>query len=251
VRRLAVLAGTVALGACALKGDVRRVEAEVGALRAESARADSARALLLDEILAFQHRTLDSLNLLQHRLTAMQGDMRSDMTEVQRQLVQIQELTGQSQQRISELRAQVERRLQEDRLTGAGDTAAVGGIPAQEIYDISLQQLRRGSPQTARQGFHQFLEQYRGHPLSADAQFFIGESWEASNPDSAAAAYEEVVRTYRDSPRAPTALYRLGLLAERRGDQHAAEIYFQRVITGYPRSDEAQLARTKIPNPDR
>jgi len=44
----------------------------------------------------------------------------------------------------------------------------------------------------------------------------------------------------------PSALYKLGLLAERRGDKPAARTYFARVIAGYPRSDEANLARDKL-----
>ncbi len=247
-------AATLALGACALKGDVRRVEERLQEMQAETARTDSVRAVVLDQILAQQEQVLDSLALLQRRLAAFQGDVRSDMTDVQRQLVQIQELTGQSQQRLTDLRAQVDTRLREAGAAvpaGAEAPAAGGAIGSQELYDLSLEQLRRGSPATARAGFQKFLEDFPGHPLSADARFFLGESWEATDPDSAARAYERVVRDYPDSRRAPTGLYRLGLIAERRGDQRAAEVYYQRVIAGYPRSEEAQLARTKLGNPDR
>ncbi len=258
--RFGLLAATaVALSACALKGDVRRVEQQVSQLRTETARADSARAVVLDQILAFQQRFLDSLVVLQRRLAALQGDMRTDMTDVQRQLVQIQELTGQSQQRLTEMRAQLDVRLRQDMVPGVGfgpDTAARrarGGraLGARQLYDLSLQQLRRGSPQTARAGLVKLLSDFPADPLAADAQFFVGESWADSQPDSAAAVYEQVVRTYPDSRHAPTALYRLGLLAERRGDLRAAEAYYQRVIAGYPRSEEAQLARTKLSTPDR
>ncbi|NIM47799.1 MAG: tetratricopeptide repeat protein [Gemmatimonadales bacterium] len=253
-----VALAAVSLGACALKGDVRRVEQEVQALKQETARADSVRAVVLDQVLAFQQRLLDSLVVLQRRLARFQGDVRSDMTEVQRQLVQIQELTGQSQQRISEMRAQLDARLRQSVIPGIpapGDTAAAvapaGGIDPEELFQVSLQQLRRGSPLTARQGFRKLLTDFPDHPRAVDAQFFVGDSWEDSDPDSAAAAYERVVRDYRDSPRAPTALYRLGLIAERRGDRRAAEVYYSRVIAAYPRSEEAQLARTKLGNPDR
>jgi tol-pal system protein YbgF len=109
--------------------------------------------------------------------------------------------------------------------------------------------LRRGSPLTAREGFRRLLADFPGHPLAPHALFFVGESWEETEPDSAAAAYETVVREFSDSQRAPTALYRLGLLAERRGDTNAAQVYYSRVIAGYPRSEEAQLARTKLQNP--
>ncbi len=260
--RFGLLAATaVALSACALKGDVRRVEQQVSQLHTETARADSARAVVLDQILAFQQRFLDSLVVLQRRLAMLHGDVRTDMTDVQRQLVQIQELTGQSQQRLTEMRSQLDARLRQDIAPGVGlgpDTAARraagdrgSALGARQLYDLSLQQLRRGSPQTARAGLVKLLSDFPADPLAADAQFFMGESWADSQPDSAAAAYEQVVRTYPDSRHAPTALYRLGLLAERRGDLRAAEAYYQRVIAGYPRSEEAQLARTKLSTPGR
>jgi TolA-binding protein len=38
----------------------------------------------------------------------------------------------------------------------------------------------------------------------------------------------------------------LGLLAEQRGAKATARTYYTRVITAYPRSDEANLARDKL-----
>lgn len=259
MRRTWLIGATcIALGACALKGDVRRVEQQIVALQDETARADSARAVVLDQIIAFQQRILDSLVVLERRLARFQGDVRTDMTEVQRQLVQVQELTGQSQQRLSEMRAQLEQRNTRPIVmgpTGRDTTGAAGpgdeaGIGAQELYDLSLQQLRRGSPLTAREGLRKLIADYPQHPLVADARFYVGETWEETEPDSAAAAYELVVRQHADSPRAPTALYKLGLLAERRGDLEAARVYFSRVIAAYPRSEEAQLARTRLGTPN-
>ena len=257
MRRLALFAvASVALSACALKSDVRRLEEQLQGMQAEAARTESVRAAVLDHIVSLQQDYLDSLAVQQRWLVAFQGDVRRDMIEVQRQLVQVQELTGQSQQRLTELRGQLDQRLRQPIVAPVGqpgDSAGGGGvgdIDAQELYDLSLEQLRRGSPGTARAGFQGFLEAYSQHPLAADAQFFLGESWEESEPDSAAAAYELVARSHPDSRRAPTAVYRLGLLAERRGDQRAAEVYYSRVIAGWPRSEEAQLARTKLGNPE-
>jgi len=54
------------------------------------------------------------------------------------------------------------------------------------------------------------------------------------------------VKQFPNSPRAPSALYKLGLLAEQRNDKAAARTFFKRVVAGYPRSDEANLARDKL-----
>ena len=245
----------VALGACALKGDVRRVETQVAQLRQETARADSARAVSLgrrlDEVLALQRAVLDSLSVQQRRLTLAQGELRNDLTDVQRQLVQIQELMGQSQQRLSELRGQFEQRRQQPVAPppGGGDPVpATGpGEPGPEqLYDLAVRQLRGGSPQAARQALQRLLADYPQHDRVPDAWFQLAESWAGTSPDSAARAYERIAQQHANSTRAPAALYKLGLLAEQRGDPRAARVYYQRVVAGYPRSEEAALARTKL-----
>jgi len=111
------------------------------------------------------------------------------------------------------------------------------------MYDVSLQQYRRGSLATARLGFREFLRVFPTHERAPDALFYIGESFEQSAPDSAAAVYDQLVKTYPTSPRAPSALYKLGLLAEQRGDKATARTFYARVIATYPRSPEADLAR--------
>jgi tol-pal system protein YbgF len=243
---------SVALSACALKGDVRRVELQVAQWRQETARADSARAAslqrLLDELLATHKVVLDSLASQQRRLALSQGELRSDLNDVQRQLMQIQELMGQSQQRLSELRGQFEQRRQ---VAAAGatpeaSTAAASGPGPEQLYDLAVRQLRAGSPQTARAALQKLLQDYPQHDRVPDALFQLGESWAPTNPDSAAKAYQRVAQEFANSPRAPAALYKLGLLAEQRGDRAAARTYYQRVIAAYPRSEEAALARSKL-----
>lgn len=258
--RLGTIAITsVALSACALKGDVRRVEQEVVQLRAEMARADSVRADYFDlafrQLMALQRQIVDSLEARERRFSSFSGTVSSDMTEVHRQLMQIQELTGKSQARLSEMQRRLDERAVQTtvgQLPGDTTTAAAagGGTSPEEIYDVAIQQLSRGSPQTARMAFELLVDQHPNHELAGDAQFNIGESWQGTEPDSAAAAYQLVVQNHPNSRRAPTALYRLGTLAEQNGDMDAARVYYERVISGYPRSDEAELARAKL-NPGR
>jgi len=263
LRRFSAIAvASVALSACALKGDVRRVEQQVLELRSEMARADSVRADYLDhtlgQIMALQRQVLDSLEAQDRQLAVFRGTIRSDMTELQRQLMQIQELTGQSQQRLSELQGRLDARERQPMYVDPGGGAdTTGAAPEQaatpssvdEVYQVAVSLLNRGSPQTARTAFQQLLSQYPDHERAQDAQFHLAESWEGFNPDSAVAAYELVVQNYPNSPRAPTALYRLGLLAEQNGDMEAAQVYYTRVVSGYPQSDAAVLARAKL-NPD-
>lgn len=243
----------VLVSGCALKGDVKKVETEVAALRMESAQRDSIRAARLNEMIELQQRIMDSLGssigATRQAVASIQGSLSQDLYRINQQLVQVQELTGQSQQRLSELRSQLETRSSQTApvtADSAAGPAPSGGPSADQMYEASLQQLRRGSVATARMGFRQLIQAHPTSPKVADAMYFIGESWAGEAPDSAARYYEQVVTTYPTSTRAPGALYKLGLLAERRRDVPAARAYFTRVARDYPRSEEAALVPDKL-----
>jgi tol-pal system protein YbgF len=114
------------------------------------------------------------------------------------------------------------------------------------MYEASVAQLRRGSTSTARIGLRQLLQAYPTSDRVPDALYFLGQSFAAENPDSAAGYYRQVLERYPQSPRASAALYNLGLLAERRKDAAGAKDAYQRVIRQYPQSNEAALARDRL-----
>ena len=258
--RLGFLAGVLApalvagagLGGCgASKTDVQMVQGEVVLLKAEMARRDSARAAQLDQVIQVQRQIMDSLNATRRSVAQVRGDLSTDLYNIQQQLVQLQELTGQSQQRLTELRTRLEARgAQMEASPVPGDSARPmpGGAAASadQMYEASLAQLRRGSLSTARLGLRELLRQYPTSERAPDALYFIGQSFAAENPDSAAAYYREVVDKHPTSPRAAAALYNLGLLAERRKDMAGARDAYQRVTRKYPQSDEAALARDRL-----
>lgn len=238
-----------ALGGCATKGDVTRVQEQLEDFRIVSARQDSIRAARLNEVIHLQQQMMDSLDATRTALRTLRGDVANDLYNVQQQLVQLQELTGQSQQRLTELRTQLEARGEQIADTGAAASAgqpAAGSPSADQMYEASLQQLRRGSTGTARMGLRQLLTSYPQSGHAADAVYFIGESFAAENPDSAEVYYRQVVTKYPSSPRAATSLYKLGLLAERAKDTAGAREAYQTLLKQYPRSDEAALARDRL-----
>jgi len=231
---------------CALKGDVRRVELQVQALRIERARADSQHVATVDSVRALLAVVQDRLVAQQAYLIQLRGDVKTDLLAVQQQLVTVQELTGQSQQRLTELRGRLEDQARQpvptiDTSVGApavpvGRSGNPAGPGPEQTYDLAYQQYRASRYATARST----------HQRAPDALYFIGESFGGENADSAAAVYQQVVKTYPTSPRAPSALYKLGLLAEQRGDKAAARQHYSRVIGSYSRSPEANLARDKL-----
>jgi|GEM_PF-599562 len=265
--RLRVLASGSALilaastFSCATKGQVRLLQNEIGSLRIETARRDSVRAAALAAIIGLQQRIFDSLAAGREALRNFDVRIQADLTGVQRQLLQVQELTGQSQSRLSELKAQLDQRAEQAEVAGMTRPAtpapgdSVAGTPsaapvptADQMYQAARLQQQRGAAGTARRGFQELIRVYPSHELVPEALFYIGESFASGAPDSAVAYYTQVVSRFPRAPKASTSLYRLGRLESGRNNSAAARAYYDRLIKEYPRSDEVELARDALKN---
>ncbi len=257
--RLLGLAAAIPLTGCAMKSDVNRLQQQLTDQNIAQIRRDSIIWANVAGLSRLLQGVSDSLQAHQVLLTQLRGDVRVELYNVEQQLVAIQELTGQSQQRLSELRTQLEQRQtrMSDTAAATAPSAAPGAAPAaapgsgdptpDQLMDLSLAQLRRGSPGTARDGFAEFLRRYPTNPRAADALFFTGEAWTADqHPDSAAAFYRAVVQRFPNSPRAASSIYKLGLQALAAGRTSEARDDFSRVVGSYPTSDEAALARERL-----
>ncbi len=109
--RLAVPMAAVMLSGCfATQQDIRVLQGDLALIRSEAAAQDSARQIQIDRTLRALAQINDSLSMVNNRLTRFRTDMAGSMTSVEQQLLQIQELTGQSQRRLQEVRASLEER---------------------------------------------------------------------------------------------------------------------------------------------
>ena len=252
-RRLAVVAALpLTTAACfATRADVRVLQQDIATVRTETARADSARVAQLDRVASQLGAVNDSLRAMSARAARFQGDARDALRSVGEQLIQVQELTGQSQRRLQELRASMEQRA-ETMTPPAGATPgaapdSTGGPGPNQLFEISLDQFRRGSFATARSGFSDLLRRFPTADVAADAQFYVAESY-ASERNAAAAdsAYQAVVTRYPQSPRAATALYKRARARQAAGRRAEARVMFDELVKKFPRSDEAELAREAL-----
>lgn len=238
--RLLALALIVPLFAgCATKRDLRDLRAEMVALQL---RQDS----LFQVVQRQNAQLMDSISGNRVIVLDARGDLARQLLAMEDQLVQIQELTGQSQRRINELRNQMESRAGELEQPGAGGAMPAAPPPSgndpEQLYQLGRSQLERGNARTARQAFEMVVSGHATHRLAADAQFGVAESWVQEDPARALREFERVQELFPSSPRAPAALYRAGVIARDRNDTAKAREYFQRVVRGYPGSEEARAA---------
>lgn len=232
----------------ASKGDIGILQDEMRALRSQIAQTDTAQRARADTALMLIARANDSLRLLSTRFATFQGNVSGGLYDMNRQLLQIQELTGQSQRRLQELRASME--AQNEAMTAGAPGAtpdttkpAAGPGPAQ-LFQVAFDQMQRGSYGVARTGFQDLLEKYPNFEEAPTAQLYIGQSFgEEKNTAAADSVYQLVVTKYPQSKAAPTALYKyaLSLIAQKKNP--AARTVLTRIVKEYPNSDEASLAR--------
>lgn len=244
----------VSLGGCfASQSDIQVLQGDLRLVRAESAQADSARRAQLDRVIAMLRTTNDSLAAMSGKVTRLRSDVTTRFASMEAQLLQIQELTGQSQTRLQEVRASLEARQQASNAPAAGAGAAAGGDSAaggpgpNQLFQLARDQLLRGSNAAARTAFDDLLTRYPRADIAADAQFYVGEAYAGEgNAEAADSVYALVVRRYPSSARAATALYKRATAAQASGSSSRARQLFNEIIRKYPRSDEAALARDRV-----
>jgi len=257
VLRLAPVALALATGACfATRSDVRILQDDLTAFRAAQQKADSAHAAQIAQVIATLGVVNDSIRSTNARVAGWQSNAQGDLRSIREQLVQVQELTGASQQRLMDLRAQMEERMQQPAPSPVapvpGDTtrpaAAQPPSPGPAtLYKLAVDQMQRGSQGAARSAFQDLLTQYPTSDVAPDAQYYIGETLQAEgNTTAADSVFSLVVSKYPNAPRAATALYKHGLFLQKAKRDRDARQAFQAVIDKYPRSDEAALAREQL-----
>lgn len=242
---LAPVAALAATGCMASKSDVRLLQDEIRTLRVMQARADTARRSQTDSVLTQVGRATDSIRVLAQRLGAFQATVGGELFEMGKQLITIQELAGMSSKRIMELRSTMEERAQT--IPQPDTTAAAASPGPAQLFQLSFDQLRRGSYGTARAGFEELLKRYPDFEEASAAQLYIGQSYaEERRTAEADSVYALVVTRYAKSKDAPTALYKYGLSQLSQGRKAAARAALQRVVREYPQSTEAELATDRL-----
>ena len=130
--------------------------------------------------------------------------MQNDHYEMNRQILTLQELSGQSQRRLQELRGALEERTQAapapspagPRHPPTARAPARAPGPGQ-LFQSSLDQLRRGSVGVARSGFEELLRTYPTYEDAPEAMVYIAETYAAERNQAAAdSVYGLVVQRY-------------------------------------------------------
>jgi len=112
------------------------------------------------------------------------------------------------------------------------------------LYLKGLDSLKGGDAVAAREQFTKFLEQHPKHELAANAHYWIGETYYSEkNYESAILSYQEVIKSYPGKEKVVAAMLKQGMSFNLLGDTKSAKYVFKKLIEGFPKSEEAKVAK--------
>jgi tol-pal system protein YbgF len=236
----------------ATKSDVDNLQMQLIGTRAGSNAADSVqRAYLVD--MSRSVRTLsDSINALSKRVNAMRTANEADLAAMKEDISQLQDLSGQSEQRLRDMRAALEDKSSQPDAAPRIDSivssaSAPGGPGPGQLLQAGRDQLLKGGNVAARAAFSELIAKYPKSDLVPEAMFGTAQAYAAErNTDAADAEYAKLIAKYPISPRVPTAMYKRALQLQASKKTAEAKRLFQEIIKRFPRSDEAALADERL-----
>ena len=240
-------------GACffATKSDFDQLQQDVVGTRASSNAADSVQRAYLVEVTRTVRSLSDSVNALSRRVNAMKTATESDLAAMKEDIQQLQDLSGQSEQRLRDMRAAIEDKSTSTAPTGDSSATAeqptAGGPGPAHLLQAGRDQLLKGGNTAARAAFAELIQKYPKSDLVPEAMFYTAQAYAAErNSDAADAEYASLIQKYPNSARVPTAMYKRALSLQSQKKTAEAKRIFQDIIKRYPRSDEAALADERL-----
>ena len=121
---------------------------------------------------------------------------------------------------------------------GAGGNQAArgpGGGTAEEQYDYAIGLLRSSNYPAAEQALRSFIQKNPAHPMTANAQYWLGETFYVrSDFKDAAATFAEGYQKFPKSGKGPDYLLKLGMSLGRMGQKADACKAYQRLDRDFP-----------------
>ena len=148
--------------------------------------------------------------------------------------------------RIQQLEANVQ--LARDSANPLEIAAQQGELPVpggsdRDNYRVALELLREERYQQSAASFEQFLVAFPGSQLASNAQYWLAESFYASNKfEQALSGFAEVIEKYPSSSKVPDALLKMGYCNYSLKRWDAARAALTKVQAEYPTTTAARLA---------
>jgi tol-pal system protein YbgF len=215
----------------------------------------AAKVAELESRVAAIERVVDNQSLVQ--LTQQVESLERTADQLQGQTETLQHDAGTTADRQRQLYTDLDARIQAlettQRTLDANDVLAGGTLPPGQLplpsgsdrdnYQVAFELLKEERYDMAATAFQEFLDNFPQSDLAANAQYWLGESFYASNKyELALKDFELVIKEYPDSSKVPDALLKIGYCNYSLKRWDAARTTLSRVKSDYPETTAARLA---------
>ena len=221
---------------------IRQLQQQVTELRERNSATDG-QLQTIEQNQARRHGELQAANVeLGQRLVEVMEELQSVVSRLSSTQASIADLTDE----ILVARAEVEQ-LRSTWLEIEPTPTSIDTSDPAALYQAAYTDFQRGDYALALLGFRRLVDRFPNDESADDAQYWIGECYflQGSYSD-AIREYTSVEQRYPGSSRLSTVLYRKGLAYIELGDAINGRDTLSRVVSEYPRSDEAVLAQQQL-----
>ena len=251
------LSGASLAAGCVMPDDLSRMQKDVADVRQQMADVQRAQATLVRQVEEALQREAEGSEVVR----------REEVADLQLRVEQFSREMGQTSERLNDLEQRLERSSQDHprgRDTGSrgpveygspppsrpvdGAPPAGGAVPDPEaLYNTAYADFSKGNYALAVAGFQEYGERFPQSALADNALYWIAECRFGEGDYLAAIdALDDLLGRYPDSDKAAAANLKKALAFQEQNQIQQAIIQYRYVVSEFPGSDEARLARDKL-----
>ena len=118
---------------------------------------------------------------------------------------------------------------------------------SQELYNQALKTLQAGEPGQAVLEFERYIREFPHSELADNAQYWIGEAFYVQKDyNRALTEFQKLSESYPQGDKVPDAILKAGMCSLEMGQKEKGKAELRRLVSRYPNSTPANLARKKL-----
>ena len=205
-------------------------------------------------------RLLQNRNLVQLQMQQQIDDMALEISELRGELERNSYDMKQMLERQRELFIELDRVRGEVKAAGTATVAVAASegskdasgtfstdVDEQTAYQNAVDMILKQRDYTgAIAAFQKFQKDFPDSTFTPNSHYWLGQLYFAKKQDKEAVKSFAAVVSYKDSNKRADALVKLGDIAARNNNATQAKKYYQQVVTEYPNSASAKVAKTHL-----
>lgn len=227
------------------------------AVDAAPAPVESATSSSLSDRVSVLERMVESRSNMQHRIQGQLDEMQTEVNQIRGDLELYSHKLEQILQRQRELYLEIDRRIEMASVQNVSQLPPDEAVPPAEpmlsddentLYDSAVNLILKDKKyEQAIPQFQSFLTQFPKSDYVPNAHYWLGlllfnkQEWKTSEEH-----FNQVVSFYPDSAKRADSLLKLGVIAQRKGNDARALQLYEQVVSEYPESSVRKLAETRL-----